>query len=115
MTIDLLPGRGVAPYAPLPEPRPGLTEAAVRTLPAPYGDHGRGRTGRGPGPAPWQDVSSLPDAPEEGDPYVLAPGHGDGFGFPGPAGPQARFLREAPWPRPSSAPPTLTFHPPESP
>ncbi|MEU9044329.1 MULTISPECIES: hypothetical protein [unclassified Kitasatospora] len=47
-------------------------------------------------PAPWRYFFALSDAPDEGDPYFLDFGYGDGFGFLSPDGLEGRFFWDIP-------------------
>ncbi len=53
-------------------------------------------SGRALVPAPWRYLFALTDTPDEGDPYFLDFGYGDGFGFLSPDGLEGRFYWEVP-------------------
>ncbi|MFD5432305.1 hypothetical protein ACFWJ4_09015 [Kitasatospora sp. NPDC127067] len=71
-------------------------------VPFPDGDHVYDHLGGDPSyangrarvPAPWQYLFALADAPDEGDPYFLNFGYGNGFGFLSPDGLEGRFFWE---------------------
>ncbi|MFD8752422.1 hypothetical protein ACFV0O_15775 [Kitasatospora sp. NPDC059577] len=53
-------------------------------------------SGRAEVPAPWRYFFALTDASDEGEPYVLDFGYGDGFGFLSPDGSEGRFYWDIP-------------------